>query len=205
MDQSSNKPRTAAEYREWYLANKPEGVAFGECWCGCRRRVSIASSTRIAHTRFYGEPIRYIRGHSPVKSVYKPGPRYIEEDRGYKTPCWIWQLSTFPSGYGQAHRKSHPCRAHKLYYEQTFGPVPKGKHLHHMCQVLTCVNPYHLEPLSFTEHRRRDEKLKLSIQKARQIRRLYASGQYTQAALARKFGVCINTIAHVVQHKTWRE
>ena len=32
---------------------------------------------------------------------WKPykSPRWLPEDRGYETPCWIWQLST-RTGYG---------------------------------------------------------------------------------------------------------
>ncbi len=48
--------------------------------------------------------MRFIRGHNSAgmdrSKPYKP-IRYIEEDLGFKTPCWIWQLKRAPrTGYG---------------------------------------------------------------------------------------------------------
>lgn len=87
------------------------------------------------------------------------GPdRYIVEDRGYDTPCWIWQGSKDAQGYGRLYCRSRPgsnsFRAHRLSYEVHVGAIPEGLELHHDCCQQSCLNPEHLRPLSRAEHAR---------------------------------------------------
>lgn len=46
---------------------------------------------------------------------------------------------------------------------------------------------------------------RFNLDKARQVRALYASGQYTQRELATQFGVCRDTITSVLAGRTYRE
>lgn len=79
-------------------------------------------------------------------------PWYIEEDRGYVTPCWMWQRHVRPTGYGQWTRQRITRQAHRAVYEEMVGPIPDGLTLDHLCRVRACVNPAHLEPVTVQEN-----------------------------------------------------
>lgn len=89
--------------------------------------------------------------------------KYVVEDRGYVTSCWIWRRSLNGRGYpylsitttvdGKHIKKSY--RAHRYLYEQAKGPIPKGLELDHLCRQRDCVNPDHLEPVTHRENCRR--------------------------------------------------
>lgn len=62
--------------------------------------------------------------------------------------CWIWQGVPSSTGYGTVGINRHTYLAHRVYYERYIGPIPKGLHLDHLCRVLLCVNPLHLEAVT---------------------------------------------------------
>ncbi len=82
--------------------------------------------------------------------------RTIKADRGYSSPCWIWQLYLTEKGYG---RTGVPIlgerRVHRIAYVALKGPIPVGLTLDHLCRVKACCNPDHLEPVTDLENRRR--------------------------------------------------
>jgi len=87
--------------------------------------------------------MKYVFGHTHFKSPTE----YLEEDRGYKTPCWIWQRSTTNYGYGNINlRDGRWSMAHRVVYERHRGPIPAGLCLDHLCRVPACVNPTILNP-----------------------------------------------------------
>ncbi len=62
--------------------------------------------------------------------------------------CWLWMASLNGYGYGQFYvptggRYKH-LSAHRVVYELSVGPIPKGRHVHHTCHNRPCVNPGHL-------------------------------------------------------------
>lgn len=77
--------------------------------------------------------------------------RYIVEDKGHDTPCWIWTGTQVRGGYGQVTHRT----AHRVLYEIHVGPVPDGLQLDHLCFQTACVNPEHLEPVTAAENMRR--------------------------------------------------
>ncbi len=118
-------------------------VMKGLCKCGCGEAVALAQRTSSREGLRKGEPNHYILGHSTRKS----GVDYIEEARGYVTPCWIWQRAVDQRGYGHVHTRVKTTGAHRVVYEQHRGPIPDGLVLDHLCRVPACVNPDHLEPV----------------------------------------------------------
>ena len=102
------------------------------CACGCGQETTWYRGKRCTH----------VFGHGRRKST-----RHIEEDRGYRTPCWIWQLCIGKNGYGYGHLPGtrQGALAHRLAYEERHGAIPDGLVLDHLCRVKACVNPDHLE------------------------------------------------------------
>jgi hypothetical protein len=66
--------------------------------------------------------------------------------------CWIWQRYISKDGYGRLWYKGQKYVAHKLVYELVFGKVPDGLTLDHLCRNRSCVNPFHLEPVTRGEN-----------------------------------------------------
>lgn len=133
-----------------------------------------------------------------MKSVVE----YVEEDRGYKTKCWIWQRCLSPQGYGAVGR-SKGSTAHRYMYEKLVGPVPDGLTLDHLCRVRPCVNPEHLEPVTNAVNSRRGMRAKLKPEQVIQIRAKRVDERLSCAALGREFGVCRETIRQICAGERW--
>lgn len=70
--------------------------------------------------------------------------------------CWEWKGSRYPGGYGRV-RMALPDRgsftmAHRVAYALKVGRIPDGLVLDHLCRNKGCVNPSHLEPVTFREN-----------------------------------------------------
>ena len=88
--------------------------------------------------------------------VNKAGP--VPEYRPDLGPCWLWTASLRAGRYGQfAERHGKILYAHRVAYELLRGPIPPGLQIDHLCRVLRCVNPYHLEPVTNRENVLRGE------------------------------------------------
>lgn len=133
--------------------------------------------------------------------------------------CWLWTASTIPGGYGQFRAGSPaPYRAHRFSYEIHVGQIPQGLHVCHTCDTPACVNPDHLFVGTPADNMRdRNAKgrhvpmrgiangeAKLTDDQVREIRRLYASGNYTQKALTKQFGVKIPQISRICRRVLWK-
>ena len=142
------RERSKAEHRKRWQEAYPD-IEYGFCCCGCNKRTKIAKRSDAGWGHIKGCPLYYVRGHN---DMYGTRPDYLPEDRGYETPCWIWQGHVLPAGY--ALKRKHGVRklAHRWFYELEYGPIPQGLHLHHLCQNKICVRPSHLTPLSPREH-----------------------------------------------------
>ena len=172
-------------------------VVLCECGCGLPAPIAQRNCRRRGYVR--GEPCRFRMGHW-AKAVRKPD--YVVEDRGYSTPCWVWDKVLNSGGYGQAYVPGvGMCLAYKVYFERIHGPVPQGLQLDHLCRVRACVNPDHLEPVTRLENVRRGRHVRLSVELAREI---LASPESTRG-LARRLGVHVATVGDVRRRRTWRE
>lgn len=118
--------------------------------------------------------------------------------------------------------------AHRVAWELTNGPIPKGKSLCHTCDTRypvgdttyrRCCNPAHARPgtafmnmhdaiASKRLHTRGDKRgagngrAILNDDKVREIRARHANGE-TQVALAREFGIGLSALHAMIHRKTW--
>lgn len=142
--------------------------------------------------------------------------RYVIKDQGYKTPCWIWQLSVDPKGYGQDSLIGGIRRgAHIVSYEKHKGPVPVGKELDHICHDpktcvggpkcphRPCINPDHLEPVTDAVNSQRTTTTKLNLSDISDIKEMFSYG-LNKRRLANLFDVDESTIRAIVIGKTWK-
>lgn len=125
-----------------------------------------------------------------------------------RTECWMWKGAKKPSGYGNVRRNKVYTTAHRLAWELTFGPIPKGMQIQHSCDTPSCCNPNHLmlgtvvsnyvdmlkKGRDKTNHRNRrygidNHNAKLTKEQVEEIRRYYVPGKVRQVDLAEKYGV----------------
>ncbi len=71
--------------------------------------------------------------------------------------CWIWTGSLSGNGYPRLYYNGRPVAAYRVAYIETIGDIPAGLHLDHICRVICCVNPGHLEPVTQAENNRRQK------------------------------------------------
>lgn len=70
--------------------------------------------------------------------------------------CWLWLASKDSGGYGAFTYNGKQERAHRVSYLLAKGEFPgQGLCLDHLCRVRSCVNPDHLEAVTFRENQRR--------------------------------------------------
>lgn len=67
--------------------------------------------------------------------------------RGYRD-CWAWQGSVTAAGHG----KYKGQMAHRMALFLSGVKVMPRTDVHHLCAQKLCVNPYHLQVLTHSDH-----------------------------------------------------
>lgn len=80
-----------------------------------------------------------------------PLNRYDIDNNG----CWIWNGAIHKSGYGQIKWEGKSTVAHRVIYTIFKGEIPKGLVIDHLCNIKKCVNPEHLEAVTYAENTQR--------------------------------------------------
>lgn len=88
-------------------------------------------------------------------------------DKNGANGCWLWVASLNNDGYGQFWGKDRMRKAHRVSYELVRGEIPKGLELDHLCKIRHCINPDHLEPVTYRENQSRSSQTILAIHRAR--------------------------------------
>lgn len=204
VGQYEGAPALLKQPGAWPIARKElpamSSIPVGLCQCGCGGKTAVSAYSSARPGWVAGQPRSFIKGHN----ARKQGPLYVVEDRGYETPCWIWQRVLTDGGYGLHYAHGRNYRpAHRVFYEEHIGPIPEGKHLDHQCRVRACVRPDHLEPVTPVENVRRSTLAsRITIEIARTIR----MSRHTSATeLGMRFGVHANYIRRIWRNEIWKE
>lgn len=81
--------------------------------------------------------------------------------------CWLWQgRPSLSGGYGRVRIAGVLYYAHRVAYEAFIGPIPDGLTIDHLCRVTLCINPAHLEPVTFSENTRRENYARAAARRA---------------------------------------
>jgi hypothetical protein len=104
-----------------------------------------------------------------------------------------------------------------LAWELTYGPIAEGLFVCHKCDVPACVNPEHLFLGTNAENIKdmwrkgrgnspkgeQNGSAKLTDNKVREIRRLYALGNISMRQLAIDFNIAYLQINHIIHRYAW--
>lgn len=94
-------------------------------------------------------PSKWGRYSKPVGDVRtRLLSRSKQEDRGYETPCLIFDGEKDSEGYGRIKNKGKYVQAHWVL----IGRPQKGYEIDHLCHQRDCVRPSHLEVVTRQEN-----------------------------------------------------
>lgn len=120
--------------------------------------------------------------------------------------CWLWVGGNDgKAGYGSIRVGRDKLKAHRVSHELFKGPIPAGQTIHHRCNTPACVNPDHLQPMTFRENNRHSNSC--SAKRARQThcnRGHELSGDNLLIVVARQCRACVRA-AKRAGHKRRRE
>lgn len=161
-----------------------------------------------------------IKATSRFKSKIRNGPR-----------CHIWQGGLNRQGYGKIKIGKKTIAAHRVAFMYEYGPIPNGRFVCHTCDNPPCVNVDHLWLGDAASNMA--DKIKKGRQTSGDAMRAALVGKLnprkgsqchiarlTEAqipkimamrkrglflnVIAKKFGVCTQSILNIVNRKTWK-
>lgn len=130
--------------------------------------------------------------------------------------CWPWVGALDGNGYGTFNRKGKKEKAHRQAWRLTQGEIPKHIEVCHKCFQKTCCNPAHLflgthkdnmdSAVQKLEMRQGEQHAcaKLTVEKVKEMRRLYATGTLSYEKIAKIFGVTMMPAWAAITRKTWK-
>ena len=155
--------------------------------------------------------------------------QYVDKAPG-EDSCWGW-LGAFIGNYGTFSIKTKSVYAHRIAFIIENGSIPDGHIVCHHCDNGGCVRPSHLfdgtykrntqdavskgrmavgdrnGTFTHPETRKVGElngRAKITESQVLDILHLFSTGEWTKAALARKYLVTETTIFNIIKGKLWK-
>jgi len=124
--------------------------------------------------------------------------------------CLEWQANRNNKGYGMFSVNSYVGNrlAHRLAYEDAYGPIPAGVVIMHRCDNPACVNPAHLEAGTLRQNsqdmaRKGRGVARLQPGDVVRLRRDYIAGVSRQD-LAKRYRISIRSVDDFVYGRSWQ-
>lgn len=141
--------------------------------------------------------------------------------------CWIWRGTITGRGYGSVKYGVKTHSTHRMAYSLINGTIPDGMQVCHKCDIPACINPEHLFLGTASDNQqdsvRKGRKPsiigeknpmygvqgeahpshKLTADEVREMRLLYATGEFTQKELAKRFRTTQINVSVITLRKTW--
>lgn len=157
-----------------HVAGTLGAVEPGLCACGCGQPTELAPYSWRGCGWVKGQPKQYVRYHHlrGNQNGRRKGPDYWVEDRGYLTPCWVWQGHVNASGYGVVNDGGQTRLAYAVYHDRVKTAPGEGEQRDHLCRVRACVNPDHIEVVPAAVNVQRGRLAKVTADQVREMRRL---------------------------------
>lgn len=91
-------------------------------------------------------------GNTSLKRGGDPINRFFDKIKKTDS-CWIWiGAQQKGSNYGHFWVNNKLIRPHRFSYEHFIGEIPEGFAIDHLCGTPLCVNPQHLEAVTWKEN-----------------------------------------------------
>jgi hypothetical protein len=180
----------------------------------CRKQITHKKNAERARRRGYGfcssSCAKLWRGKKPLLERFLG--RYSPEPN---SGCWLWMGSINKHGYpqiGVGGAGTGCITAHRASYMLFNGPLEKGMHVCHKCDVPVCVNPSHLflgtpndniQDAIAKGRNARGEMCGQSVLTEHAVRQIRSSPLST-TDLARIHGVSIAAVSNARRSKTWK-
>ena len=118
--------------------------------------------------------------------------------------CWLYHKVDY-AGYGHYELEGKMIHSHRAAWIITNGPVPKGQHVLHKCDVRNCCNPEHLflgtaADNALDRSKKGRSASKLTAEDVRKIKR----SKLTNMELSKRFGVGYTAIWSIKSGRLWR-
>lgn len=138
--------------------------------------------------------------------------------KGEPNECWNWHRPGKRGGYGQVKWNYKSLLAHRVAWEITHGPIPKGLMVCHHCDNPLCCNPSSLHLFLGTAkdnlqdmvkkgrslYGERQKKAKLTDELVATFRRAYFQGEIKVAEITKRFHMDKGGILSMLYGRTWK-
>lgn len=127
-------------------------------------------------------------------------------------PCIIWPRYKDKRGYGYTWHKGKTAYAHRVAYEEAFGPIPEGMCVLHKCDNPSCVNIDHLFLGTNDDNvkdRNKKQRQAFGIKNGRtkltehSVMKIRSSSD-TQEVLAEQYGISPSHVFRIKNRKVWK-
>jgi ribosomal protein S27AE len=116
----------------------------------------------------------------------------------------VWNGATNSNGVPVASHKGGLITIPKFIYKLLHGEPPPRKLVTHSCRKSLCIAPHHLEAKSFPEIHADRQKHHPKAPVVREVRELYATGNYSQQEIATMLDLEPSNVASIVRGTSWK-